>query len=419
MSFSRENSNPPAQFIKGLAYLERYPNEELYRLLVEGQIYRHAKKDDFYEEAWQGYEKREPGSVEAYFHALLVAIQQVNKNPELTVDLIQKIHQACTQNVTNVAVVPGKFRAPNARQEIHFSIPKERATVAGLTELLNSIENNFGSSLSSLEAGMIVFSTTSAISIHNIETQRKKYNVNSNEELAKIIYGEMAKLSEYDEIKVKFTYGQEKDSTEDKKIYFYFPPAPELIPALIKKITESYNREIREAKNDDEKIEIIANHVKQYELLHPFHDANGRTFVNVLLNILLMQNGMPPATFDESNVFDAYSTKELVDVIKNAIKNTKQVIEEPNNSLFGFDTKEMTREAAKEKLKEMTEPFKRDLKKIVNSIDASPIPPKESVKEQQSVTSKYPNFFDKPSDALKEALSREESSHLRQQQKKK
>ena len=31
---------------------------------------------------------------------------------------------------------------------------------------------------------------------------------------------------------------------------------------------------------------IIVDHIQQYEQLHPFRDANNRTFVNALLNRL-------------------------------------------------------------------------------------------------------------------------------------
>ncbi len=100
------------------------------------------------------------------------------------------------------------------------------------------------------------------------------------------------------------------------------------VDVYLEKITQSFNQEIKIAETLDEKLKIIVKHIRMYEVLHPFRDANGRTFVNNLLNILLMQQGLPPATFYEPNVFDLYSAEELVVVVKEAIFNTVEIIEQ-------------------------------------------------------------------------------------------
>lgn len=106
------------------------------------------------------------------------------------------------------------------------------------------------------------------------------------------------------------------------------------VDMFLEAITRSYNKEIKAAHTIDEKLRVIAKHIRYYEVLHPFRDANGRTFVNNLLNILLMQQGLPPATFYEPNVFDLYSADELVVVIKEAIFNTVEIIEKSKKRIF-------------------------------------------------------------------------------------
>lgn len=66
--------------------------------------------------------------------------------------------------------------------------------------------------------------------------------------------------------------------------------------------------------------------VKSFELLHPFEDGNGRVFVNLLLNRLLMQHNLGIATFYQPNIFDLQSVEEIMVKVKEAIENTNQLI---------------------------------------------------------------------------------------------
>ena len=97
----REEKDAPT----GLEALARYPQAELYRLIVDGSM--HKKKE---ENGWLGYESREPGSLKAAFKGLSVAISTLEKK-EVTVDLIKSIHTACTEDVKKIKATPGQFRA--------------------------------------------------------------------------------------------------------------------------------------------------------------------------------------------------------------------------------------------------------------------------------------------------------------------
>ena len=88
---------------------------------------------------------------------------------------------------------------------------------------------------------------------------------------------------------------------------------------------------------------VIGKTIQSLERIHPLVNANGRTFVNILLNILLMEHGFPPATFYQPNIFDAFD--ELVEALKSSIANTLKIYaatdlgEETN--LFGVKTSEI------------------------------------------------------------------------------
>ncbi len=91
--------------------------------------------------------------------------------------------------------------------------------------------------------------------------------------------------------------------------------AKEYTKAYIKE----YNKEIKHAQTDDEKMLAIAKCVASIERLHPFHDGNCRTMV-ILTNKLLLQNNLSPTILKNPNQIDMFSTGELVDEIKKGQK---------------------------------------------------------------------------------------------------
>ncbi|WP_369007998.1 Fic family protein [Legionella sainthelensi] len=76
-----------------------------------------------------------------------------------------------------------------------------------------------------------------------------------------------------------------------------------------------YQSEIEKAKDSTDKIKIIAKLVQKLEILHPFTDANCRTFCILLLNKLLLENKLTPVILDNPNRFDGFANQELVQEI--------------------------------------------------------------------------------------------------------
>jgi hypothetical protein len=69
------------------------------------------------------------------------------------------------------------------------------------------------------------------------------------------------------------------------------------IEIQMKKLILDFNKNIKLQKTAEEKIKLMINLVYMLEHLHPFIDANLRTFVNCLLIHLLLQQGYPPPIF--------------------------------------------------------------------------------------------------------------------------
>lgn len=85
---------------------------------------------------------------------------------------------------------------------------------------------------------------------------------------------------------------------------------------------------MKNAKTEDDKLALIAEFVMTLEILHFFMDGNQRTTVFVILNKLLIENGLTPVIMPDPSVFDGYmSSKELVGEIKKGMKNTADLIE--------------------------------------------------------------------------------------------
>ncbi len=87
----------------------------------------------------------------------------------------------------------------------------------------------------------------------------------------------------------------------------------------IKKDIEVFNTELKDAKASGDETKIIETIVKFNRRClqsHYFKDANGRTFVPLMLNHLLTQNGLSPAIIMTPNHFSGFSIKELAKEVK-------------------------------------------------------------------------------------------------------
>lgn len=296
-----------------LEILARYPQKELYRLIVEGDKLQK-------ENGWVEYEKRQPGCLESFFSGLALAITDI-EHLQLDIQTIRNLHKACTQGIKgNNETTPGEFRASNI--EMSFEINMDSATEEGILELLDMIEAEkdfpFYQSPGLYKNSEWGIANDQKLFFHTLEENRKKHNVNDNKEFAKKIFQDIKNGSQY---------------------VYVAPFMVDPFTKKLEKVIEDYNEQISTAE-DNKKLEIIIDLVYKLEHLHPFNDANIRTFAILLLTRLLIQHGFPPPTFKDPNIFDAYSKKELLKEINQAMTNTLNITQGEKN-LFGFFTKNM------------------------------------------------------------------------------
>jgi ankyrin repeat protein len=286
-------------FSYGLALLAKLPPERLFQLFVDGALHKR-------ESGQKGFEFREPGCMKAFYEGLALAIDRIDKPPftqNAILSLVLDVHRAVTQHVKGEISVrhPGQIRNnPLAA----FAVPKTRRTKQGISHI------------------------------------RKREFLKSTAKL------KLAAQSDIDLLTCSDDYLSENidaiyNRNDDTPLEYRPPPlSSEKLTLLLKQFFSDYSSRMSiasEQQNDNLKIQAIATLAKDCELLHPFGDANGRVFVNILLDVLLMVHGFPPATFYEPNIFDLYDDDELVDAIKDAMSHTVFVIEHPDKPLFGYD----------------------------------------------------------------------------------
>lgn len=246
------------------------------------------------ERGYVRYENREPGAIEQALNALAFSIE--NRKTPLSVNHIKAIQSRILTNVEGIfeaaSINLGQFRPGNER--VCFDISKSRCTLEGLTDFL--IAHRTKSNTATLK---------NAEGIDYLTTDAYQYT-------AEEIYNKIIMLH------YCAPYYQTNQELE----------------AAVESLIQGYHQEIAIAIEPLNKLFIIVKYIQRFEQLHPFFDGNGRTFINVLLNTLLISNHFYPAIFFEPNVFDLYSITQLVNVVIEGMWLFEYIALHPTEPLF-------------------------------------------------------------------------------------
>ncbi|STX51922.1 ankyrin repeat-containing protein [Legionella busanensis] len=95
----------------------------------------------------------------------------------------------------------------------------------------------------------------------------------------------------------------------------------EELKKYIQREINSYLKKVEKAGNDEQKIAIIIELIRNLHQTHPFPDGNGRTLIFLLKNLLLLQNKMDICITQTPSHFAAFSVNQLVkETIQGLIK---------------------------------------------------------------------------------------------------
>lgn len=302
-------------------FYSQYPRNRVWQLAVDGQLYTQItgnskeqiiKRTD--NKGWFDYENREVGSLKAFFWGVNTGLEHIEEQ-ELSLSLINQIHFCVTNAVQGLEgeIIRGGYR----NKEANFNIYKDtgRITPEGLEDLLNKIDRGeLGS------AALFLGSTNPKVKEDALHINRAKIT----EIKAQLFHeGKIGNRS-------NLALAEYLISTFPR--FRYQAPACSEISKLMEQVIDHYNRNLTQVSTPEERLELIGKTIESFQRIHPYGDANGRVFVNILQNRLLIQHGFAPATFFQPNIYDIYG--HHVAVLKRGILNT--VIIYNSGNPFGY-----------------------------------------------------------------------------------
>ncbi|MFZ2314960.1 MAG: hypothetical protein WAW86_04780 [Gammaproteobacteria bacterium] len=340
-----------------------YPKEERWRMLVDGYLYAPTSNNPD-PNGWMGYESREYNSIGAYFLAwqfCLKRLKLTTSREPLTIDFILKLHFLVTDDVSHhVQGESGKFRLGSDNETFALGLEAHCITEAGAIDLAKSLKENKARVLYMAEEGSSssIQTLTEGVFLRVVQREGtdpevlsiRRYNMRltdtktllSNEDMQSNGYFLVSRtpnsgyhidkmIDSVDTTNIdQIIYSKMQ---QQGILYIASKSSDQELSDLVADTLMQYNNKITSLQCDQDKLILIGKTIERLERIHPFKDANGRVFVNLLLNYLLLEEGFPPATLFEPNVFDAYGYHAKV--LTKGILNT-QAIYAGEKALFGL-----------------------------------------------------------------------------------
>lgn len=234
-------------------FLKRFPVGEIWKLLMDGKV--QATRGEY------GFDN-ELGYMAGMMRGLVLMLETLDA--PLTTDLYEKLHDACLRGVYDRQGNPmelGYRNAPNYEEA--FGVDDDTWSQQGYEELL------------------------------------VRYN-------------------DWDyELRLGFMKNPEGTAYPDKVGQKTISLFGVQRSSCVRRVELTLQRYTDAAKNNEQsKLTAIVRCCQDLDQIHVFVDGNIRTIVFLVLNRLLLQNGLMPVIMDEPNVFDCKSTQQLIDLVK-------------------------------------------------------------------------------------------------------
>jgi hypothetical protein len=303
------NAKLPKAVSQALQTFAQFDPRQLFRFFVDGRFHKKYQ-------GWTGYEANEAGSVKGILDAYSLMLDKFDLSGGLTSGYIRELHIACMSGVStkNRKSTPGEVRFLESGINLYHG----KSTLASVAELLEQRRGD----------GNFIF--------HHPDYQRTA-EAFSAEEILRIIQkeGRVRYRAWYPNL----TEQQQQTLIQPRSLGEFYT-----VKHLVQKcfaertdqIVESYNTEIAAAQSPQTQLLAISRVVRDLELLHPFPDGNGRTFVAVLMNHLLLAHGFLPAILWDPNIDAELSVQEFADEIQTGIANTQMLLKDPDTRLYDY-----------------------------------------------------------------------------------
>ncbi len=300
--------------MSSMHYLQAFDKSQLWRFFVDG---RFQKKYN----GWIGYEAGERGSVQALMNGFAFMLEHFDLSRGLSSTYLLDLHKICMLNVetSNLKSSPGDLRYLNAGMPFFA----KSTTYGNLRQILRERRGD----------GTVIFNT-------------KKYAKTADEFDLDELY---AGLLEDKRINYRNWYPnldrRTQEALEKKRGLQAFYHAKHAVQMLfaekMDEIVGRFNRTIRLAKTEEEKLDCFVLLVRHLELLHPFPDGNCRTFACITLNHLLLYHDMMPTILYNPNYDGELSTEEFKEEIRKGQALMKELLEDPEAAVYGYSITQM------------------------------------------------------------------------------
>ncbi|MBA3662106.1 MAG: Fic family protein [Gammaproteobacteria bacterium] len=271
--------------------LASLPNDSYWKLIMDAS-YWSANDPLFFDK------QLSPGYLQNASRALYYNLLTINE--PLTLDLIVGLHKSAYHNKLILLSLDNKATS---------GIGLEATTVEGLEELIQRIKDNrlpfqiVGQKkiIDSQDPDDITFEDLP----FRIDPSKTAY------ESALEIYDQLKKTQWHHwELKRESTLAE--------------------VNAEINRLIDIYHQKQAFTNSGDERtlLQIIAEFIRNIHQYHPFGDGNGRTFIFLILNKLLITNGLSPTCIEKPGKFSAHSVAQLVDEILEGQKLFKSLLSE-------------------------------------------------------------------------------------------
>lgn len=249
-----------------------------------------------FNKGWFLCERREKGCLKAFYRAFHVIFES---HQSLDLPFILRLHRLVTAGVENTnyakyakdkGVRTGAIRN-NSKQHMVFGLTSSNTSKEGLFELLQQDDTYI------------------------------KYDIITRKQPDPVFFEKIGRARNARQ-GASYYYDFVTKENSVSLLFASTETSYELLTKKAKQFIDQYNSTISQSDSLLDKLNAIVTLIQSLEQLHLFNDANCRTLCMLLLNHLLLMNGLPLCIQANPNRFDMCSHQELVQSVIQGMENT-------------------------------------------------------------------------------------------------
>lgn len=273
--------------------------ESKWKLVMDGQFHEYDNPDLFDTGCDSQNNKVrniiEPGYKDAMLSALDYTFSEECMNKKFDADLYLSIHEKACSNVFKNNYSDSKLSVDfrKAGEGVYFGLDEANFSIKGIEQHINKKNSSWKSDK------LFVPKDYKATGYDSILGTLTPYAISSQE-------------------RKYYAPGANKDDSIKKAVNLIFEEYYDKLQELDKNgyVDGSFLPE--DASLEDKKLEIIIRICQNLDQLHAWEDGNIRTITFLVMQRMLIENGLTPAIFENPNYIDFKSVEEIIEELKSA-----------------------------------------------------------------------------------------------------